>query len=1057
MRTFTPSLFLLLCLGSTSWMKAQPGTGTRFHLAYMANYAGNPVQALNVFVSSQQDAAGTLSIPGFGFTQGFTVVAGTTTTLTLPPAFMCTVSEFAESKGVLVETDVPVSVQALNFEQYTADGTNVWPEEMLGRDYFVMAYKGLDGVAGLSSEFLIVSTVDSIDVTITPSVVTATGRPAGVPFTVTLGAHQTYLVSALLEADDLTGSRIVAEVPQGLCDGIAVFGGSRCPNVPTGCYACDHLYEQLPPLSAWGTSYFSVPFTGPSSYTLRALASEDNTTLTYNGAPYSLDMGEVVEWNSVTTAVYIETDKPVSVAQYMEGTVCAQQGDPSMLMLSAEDQGVDQAIFSTVVSTVITSHRMGLVTDAINAGAVLLDGVPIPAASFTSYAQRPDKAYTDVLLTQGSHSLVAPGPFLAHNYGFGAAESYAQGIGSALPPALGQDSIICHPGGPITLDAPVGLSFPYWFDPANPSDTIALGTQYTFTPSTDMVIAVGDTGLAVCASGRQFHLELPITAAAVLSASADPVCAHHEVLVSAALVPPAALSLIWEQGNGLPDVFGDTITVQPLESTWYTAHFTTPFGCWQLSDSILVNVQPNTLISATATASGAGTCQGDSVQLTATAEAALAFDTFTGVFASWWSTIVGGTVGSGCGPLTDEHLVFDAGGTRSATTQPFDLLGGGSIEFDLFIGNGANGCDDAEAADDIAFEYSVNNGSTWIPMQTLDDGAFASFTHVTIPIPVAAQSPSTLLRLRQLGQWSANEDVWSIDNVVVIGMVPGVSCVWTPAAGLSDPLDCAPSASPANTTMYTVIMVNSLGACPAQDSVLVQVGQPFSVDLGPDTTLCGPVAFELTVDPWQTGWVAGWGTTGGAFSLISGPDAVIQLLDTALVSVEVLDSFGCLTTDTIVIEVVPAPQPFDILQVGNTLCVPTGPFIYAWELNWNPIPGGDGPCTDVVINGLYSVVVSNALGCTEGDTAYFSITNLAPTAEVALLPRYDAANGTLILDNTERIDLLQVHDPIGRLLFEQRNIPAYAPPVDLRLTRKGIHLVSIGTYRERSTMRIAVF
>ncbi|MBK9539671.1 MAG: hypothetical protein IPO12_13145 [Flavobacteriales bacterium] len=717
MRTFTRSLFLLLCWGSTSWLLAQPGTatGTRFHLAYMANYAGNPVQALNVFVSSHQDAVGTLSIPGFGFTQGFTVVAGTTTTLTLPPAFMCTVSEFAESKGVLVETDVPVSVQALNFEQYTADGTNVWPEEMLGRDYFVMAYKGLDGTAGLNSEFLIVSTVDSIDVTITPSVVTATGRPAGVPFTVTLGAHQTYLVSALLEADDLTGSRIVAEVPQGLCDGIAVFGGSRCPNVPTGCYACDHLYEQLPPLSAWGTSYFSVPFTGPSSYTLRALASEDNTTLTYNGTPYSLDMGEVVEWNSVTTAVYIEADKPVSVAQYMEGTVCAQQGDPSMLMLSAEDQGVDQAIFSTVVSTVITSHRMGLVTDAINAGAVLLDGVAIPAASFTPYIQRPDKAYADVLLTQGSHTLSAPGPFLAHSYGFGAAESYAQGIGSALPPALGQDSIICHPGGPITLDAPPGLIYPYWYDPSDPSDTLALGAQYTFTPGGDVVVAVGDTGLAVCASGRQYHLELSITATAVLGVSADPVCAHHAVQVGATLVPPSPLSLFWEQGNGLPDAFGDTITVQPLENTWYTVHFTTPFGCWQLSDSIEVHVQSNTLIGASATASGAGTCQGDSVQLTATAEEALAFDTFTDGYAPWWSNIVGGTVGSGCGPLTDEHLVFDAGGTRSATTQPFDLSGGGAIQFDLFIGNGTNGCDDAEGADDVALEYSTNNGGTWIP------------------------------------------------------------------------------------------------------------------------------------------------------------------------------------------------------------------------------------------------------------------------------------------------------------------------------------------------------
>ncbi|MBK7751897.1 MAG: hypothetical protein IPI41_04590 [Flavobacteriales bacterium] len=142
------------------------------------------------------------------------------------------------------------------------------------------------------------------------------------------------------------------------------------------------------------------------------------------------------------------------------------------------------------------------------------------------------------------------------------------------------------------------------------------------------------------------------------------------------------------------------------------------------------------MIGASATASGAGTCQGDSVQLTATAEEALAFDTFTGGYAPWWSNIVGGTVGSGCGPLTDEHLVFDAGGTRSATTQPFDLSGGGAIQFDLFIGNGTNGCDDAEGADDVALEYSTNNGGTWIPMQTLDDAAFAAFTPVSVPIPM---------------------------------------------------------------------------------------------------------------------------------------------------------------------------------------------------------------------------------------------------------------------------------------------------------------------------------
>jgi hypothetical protein len=51
-----------------------------------------------------------------------------------------------------------------------------------------------------------------------------------------------------------------------------------------------------------------------------------------------------------------------------------------------------------------------------------------------------------------------------------------------------------------------------------------------------------------------------------------------------------------------------------------------------------------------------------------------------------------------------------------------------------------------------------------------------------------------------------------------------------------------------------------------------------------------------------------------------------------------------------------------------------------------------------------------------------------------------------------------VHDPTGRLLFRTKEYSGIRSlPIDLPLTSDGIHLVTIRTQRESSTLRIAVF
>src|SRR5207247_11189177 len=77
---------------------------------------------------------------------------------------------------------------------------------------------------------------------------------------------------------DLSGTLIQSSNP------IAVFGGHQCANIPPGSVACDTILEELPPTTAWGKNFVSMPLaTRTGGDTFRVLASQDATTVTLNG------------------------------------------------------------------------------------------------------------------------------------------------------------------------------------------------------------------------------------------------------------------------------------------------------------------------------------------------------------------------------------------------------------------------------------------------------------------------------------------------------------------------------------------------------------------------------------------------------------------------------------------------------------------------------------------------------------------------------------------------------------------------------------------------------
>ena len=415
---------------------ASDSQGTEFWLTFPGNLESFP--ELTLFIAGSTATMGTVEIPGLAFSSPFSVTPGTVTSVSLPPDAQISTSDTVENLGIHVTAAAEVSVYGLNRIQFTTDAYMGLPVDILGTSYVALGFQNTDIANG--TELAVVATTNGTTVTITPTV-TTDGHVAGVAYTVALDAGQTYqLRNTDASPADLSGTIVTSDKP------VALFGGHICANIPDGnTFFCDHVVEQLPPVTTWGKSFVTMPLaTRVGGDTFRIVASDAATEVRVNGSVVATLGAGQVHQQLIDGPATITSDKPVLVAQYSNGTTFDNvTSDPFMMLIPPYEQFLASYTVTTPASGFNTNFINLVVPDAA-VGSVVVDGVPIPAASYVVIGSSGFRG-TQQAVGLGSHTLSGPLPFGAFMYGFADFDSYGYPGGQSLAPIVLVTSIALTP------------------------------------------------------------------------------------------------------------------------------------------------------------------------------------------------------------------------------------------------------------------------------------------------------------------------------------------------------------------------------------------------------------------------------------------------------------------------------------------------------------------------------------------------------------------------------------------------------------------------------------
>lgn len=380
-----------------------------------------------------------------------------------------------------VVSDFPVVAYQFNpidtADQMSNDASMLLPLHTLDNYYFAASWHLLymaDRPIEMKGYIDIIGTRDGTQVTVVPSAATAGGGsiPAltpGSPYSTTLNDGDVLQISAAADAGDLTGTYIESTAP------VAVFGGHECADVPylcpwcrnafgsppgsehreNTCAWCDHLEEQIVPLTTWGKNIMAsrVPVRSTGGIIeatfWRVLASEDATTVSVTArpgitlrfpsgivVPALLGSGQYIEFEMVGTYLdpgdaLIEADRPVLVMQYIEGQECTNLdagggGDPAMISMVPVEQYLDEYIFLTP-----DTYEIDYVLITRAAGSTItLDGVDVDGARFIPVAGGWEVAR--VTVGDGVHHISGTSPFGIISVGYSPYVSYGYPGGMSL-------------------------------------------------------------------------------------------------------------------------------------------------------------------------------------------------------------------------------------------------------------------------------------------------------------------------------------------------------------------------------------------------------------------------------------------------------------------------------------------------------------------------------------------------------------------------------------------------------------------------------------------------
>jgi IgGFc binding protein/Big-like domain-containing protein len=522
--------------GREFWMAFLSGTSAGFEPDHAGAF---------LFISSEVAATGTVEISGVNPIDGawqsykevknFTVPAGGKALVEVDNFWQPVYDnqyDQALPTSIHIVADAPVAVHALSSSDYSTDGSLILPNGLLGLDYYVMSYRNSPQFPGDpphvigGTELAVVGTSNQTQVTITPTAST-TAHPAGQPFTITLQRGEVFrMINKTDVAGDFTGTRVQSDKP------VAVFGGHACAPVPAATPACDHLYEQIPPVDFWGRHFVTLPLkTRTGGDRFRMLASHDNTHVSINGEIVTtLARGQFYE-TVVTQTAAIIADQSILLAQFAQSSdVDHTTGDPFLMFVPPYEtfghryilntqkihsyyNGDQRDIFDSYLSMIISSAHVG---------EVQINGQPVAASEFSPIGDSGFSGASIHVAKDSTFDISAPVPLGAWIYGWALYESYGftGGMYGALDAATAQFTLTQS-----ASQAPFGSTHHVRAQLKNSSGLVVQGARVDFAvtganPSTGFGYTAADGSVEFSWIGAQAGADTVTATTGTLTATA---------------------------------------------------------------------------------------------------------------------------------------------------------------------------------------------------------------------------------------------------------------------------------------------------------------------------------------------------------------------------------------------------------------------------------------------------------------------------------------------------------------------------------------------------------
>lgn len=302
--------------------------------------------------------------------------------------------------------------------------TLILPVEALGQKYYSMNYtqdnQGRNFVA-------VIATENNTDL-----VLHRNGATVDIK-----GLNKGDVYQYMLPSEDLTGTYIETAA-NSTCKKFAAFSGSSGVRIGGNTGGIDPLLQQLYSINNWGKTYGVVPFVN-RRYIVRALAREDNTTISFDGVSAgAINKGQFIE-RILSQPTIVSADKLISVAEYsytqefssLNGT-SLQTGDPEMVLLNPLEFNIKNITLFSSDKFRILEKYLNVFMKTDKSASFKINGLPPNNGVWLPMPSNPQYSYNQIIVNDESLTLTADDGFNAIAYGFGDHESYAYSAGTNL-------------------------------------------------------------------------------------------------------------------------------------------------------------------------------------------------------------------------------------------------------------------------------------------------------------------------------------------------------------------------------------------------------------------------------------------------------------------------------------------------------------------------------------------------------------------------------------------------------------------------------------------------